>query len=65
MNDRTRLRGVSCLAAALVFSRILVSRSAAQDSLPLGDAVIRAAVGHSEIVITTTARVAGAIHSLT
>ena len=32
---------------------------------PSGDAVIRAAVGESEIVITTTSRVAGAIHSLT
>jgi len=30
-----------------------------------GDAVIRAAAGGSEMVITTTARVAGAIHSLT
>ena len=30
-----------------------------------GDAVIRAAAGESEIVITTTSRVAGAIHSLT
>jgi hypothetical protein len=32
---------------------------------PAGDAVIRAVAGDSEIVITTTARVAGAIHSLT
>jgi hypothetical protein len=32
---------------------------------PDGDAVIRARAGTSEIVITTTARVAGAIHSLT
>ncbi len=32
---------------------------------PSGDAVIRAAAGKSEIVITTTARCAGAIHSLT
>lgn len=30
-----------------------------------GDAVIRAAAGESEIVITTTGRLAGAIHSLT
>lgn len=34
-------------------------------SPPSGDAVIRAAVGKSEIVITTTARLAGAVHSLT
>lgn len=33
--------------------------------LPAGDAVIRAPVGESEIVITTTSRLAGAIHSLT
>jgi hypothetical protein len=33
--------------------------------LPDGNATIRAAAGASEIVITTTARVAGAIHSLT
>lgn len=33
--------------------------------LPAGDAVIRAPFGGSEIVITTTARLAGAIHSLT
>ena len=32
---------------------------------PSGDAVIRAPAGNSEIVITTTARCAGAIHSLT
>jgi len=33
--------------------------------LPTGNAVIRAPAGDSEIVITTTARLAGAIHSLT
>ncbi|MEA3207229.1 MAG: hypothetical protein QOE70_286 [Chthoniobacter sp.] len=33
--------------------------------LPTGEAVIRAPAGPSEIVITTTARLAGAIHSLT
>ncbi len=33
--------------------------------LPTGDASIRAGAGGSEIVITTTARLAGAIHSLT
>lgn len=32
---------------------------------PSGDAVIRAPAGKSEIVLTTTARLAGAIHSLT
>ena len=33
--------------------------------LPTGDAVIRAKAGESEIVITTTSRLAGAIHSVT
>lgn len=37
----------------------------AADPLPSGNAVIRAPCGDSEIVITTTARLAGAIHSLT
>jgi hypothetical protein len=37
----------------------------ADDPRPPGDAVIRAKAGDSEIVITTTARLAGAIHSLT
>ena len=32
---------------------------------PPGDAVVRAPAGKSEIVVTTTARLAGAIHSLT
>ena len=32
---------------------------------PSGDSVIRAGAGNSEIVITTTARCAGAVHSLT
>ncbi len=37
----------------------------AENSLPSGDSVIRAQTSDSEIVITTTARLAGAIHSLT
>lgn len=37
----------------------------AADPAPSGDAVIRAPCGESEIVITTTSRLAGAIHSLT
>jgi hypothetical protein len=36
----------------------------AQPDTPMGDGVIRAPAGDSEIVITTTARLAGAIHSL-
>lgn len=35
------------------------------DDSPTGESVIRAEAGGSEIVITTTARLAGAIHSLT
>ena len=37
----------------------------ADDALPSGDSVIRSKAGDSEIVVTTTARLAGAIHSLT
>jgi hypothetical protein len=42
-----------------------VSLSAADEPAVSGDAVIRGKAGPSEIVITTTSRVAGAIHSLT
>ncbi len=44
---------------------MLCSSAAAVDGPPSGDAVIRAQAGGSEIVITTTTRVAGAIHSVT
>lgn len=37
----------------------------ADERLPSGNSVIRATAGPSEIVITTTSRLAGAIHSLT
>ena len=49
-----------CLALAVCWGSAV-----AEDSLPSGEAVIRAQAGDSEIVITTTARLAGAIHSLT
>ena len=39
--------------------------ASAEAAPPSGDSVIRAVAGNSEIVITTTARCAGAIHSLT
>ncbi len=39
--------------------------AARAESPPIGDAVIRSQAGPSEIVVTTTARLAGAIHSLT
>src|SRR5947209_10853729 len=38
---------------------------AGADEPPPGEAVIRGTAGPSEIVITTTSRLAGAIHSLT
>lgn len=43
----------------------LLSGFAARAAEPSGDAVIRGPSGGSEIVITTTARLAGAIHSVT
>src|SRR5437879_419530 len=55
-----------CLMAVLVFDwpvDFLVP--AADKELASGEAVIRGKAGASEIVITTTARLAGAIHSLT
>lgn len=53
---------------ALVWLAILAAVPlcpAPERPLPTGDAVIRARAGDSEIVITTTSRLAGAIHSLT
>ncbi len=50
-----------CFAAAVS----LCCASFGQDSRPTGDAVIRAPYADSEIVITTTSRLAGAIDSLT
>jgi hypothetical protein len=44
---------------------ILVATSALAAVLPNGDSQIRARAGKSDIVITTTTRLAGAIHSLT
>ena len=55
-----------CRAALLALTLLNIgSRCAADDAPPSGDAVIRAPAGDSEIVITTTTRLAGAIHSLT
>ncbi len=47
----------------LVFANF--ARANPEPALPGGDAVIRARAGTSEVVITTTTRCAGAIHSLT
>lgn len=61
LRDRFRgALGAGLAAAAIGFA--IVAR--AQEPVS-GDAVIRAPAGGSEIVITTTSRVAGAIHSLT
>lgn len=68
MCDCARGCGRSCLLLLpAVVAWTLMPRVAAaqQHSLPRGDAVIRAVAGESEIVITTTSRLAGAIHSLT
>lgn len=56
------LRKISCLLLTLCTHLSLAEET---PGLPGGEAVIRRAVGDSEIVITTTARLAGAIHSLT
>jgi hypothetical protein len=44
---------------------VWIASAAPANDLPDGNAVIRGKAGASEIVITTTSRVAGAIHSLT
>lgn len=58
--NRTTTHALAAFAAVL-----LASPAAIHAGLPDGNAVIRAKAGPSEIVITTTARLAGAIHSLT
>jgi hypothetical protein len=61
-----RLLRLSFLFASLLFAGAELSgRARGDDASPSGDATIRAPFGKSEIVITTTARLAGAIHSLT
>lgn len=49
---------------AVALALLAVAPALAQ-SLPAGDAVIRAKAGPSDIALTTTRRVAGAVHSLT
>ena len=53
------------IVAMLVVGTVFFTSAAHGDNPPSGDAVIRGKAGPSEIVITTTARLAGAIHSLT
>lgn len=52
---------------SILFACSLLARSPAEEPRPTpsGNATIRNAAGPSEIVITTTSRLAGAIHSLT
>lgn len=49
----------------LIFLLCGLSAAGAPQDSPTGNAVIRAQAGPSEIVVTTTARLAGAIHSVT
>jgi hypothetical protein len=53
------------LPGLIAFSVALSLPHAPAADAPSGDAVIRAKAGPSEVVITTTRRLAGAIHSLT
>src|SRR5205085_4632706 len=52
-----------CPGPALALA-VALAAGAADAPPPAGDAVIRGKAGPSDIVITTTARLAGAIHSL-
>ena len=52
------------LCCAAIHCTSICCTAAAEENVS-GDAVIRAPAGNSEIVVTTTSRVAGAIHSLT
>jgi len=65
-----RLAHLGALVAGLLLPVVAATSGRAAEepaspNLPLGDAVIRAPAAGSEIVITTTSRLAGAIHSLT
>ena len=53
------------LLAVMAIGWAYLSAPVRAGEAPSGDAVIRAPAGRSEIVITTTSRLAGAIHSLT
>ncbi len=61
---RRRFAAARLLRAAATTLLLAAAAHAAEETVP-GDAVIRGPAGGSEIVITTTSRVAGAIHSLT
>lgn len=59
------MRGISWACGLMLLACGVESRSAEPAAAPNPDRVIRHPAGNSEIVITTTARLAGAIHSLT
>ena len=63
--DMFHLRSFFHIPAFAVFALFHPEPVRAADSAPSGDAVIHGRAGLSDIVITTTARLAGAIHSLT
>ena len=56
-------RELRTIPLAFAIAATLLLAASAQE--PSGNAVIRGKAGSSEIIVTTTARVAGAIHSLT
>lgn len=64
MNPASHLRDVRRVGPAAIWTLLLSAACPASEPVS-GDAVIRAPAGESEIVITTTDRLAGAIHSLT
>jgi hypothetical protein len=69
LNIPSRLPMLRRIAFTLALLCLVTANSpratTAHEPSPTGDAVIRARAGGSEIVITTTSRLAGAIHSLT
>jgi hypothetical protein len=60
-----RIRTLILVCYCLILASRLVAAAPDAESRPSGDATIRAPFGSSEIVITTTTRLAGAIHSIT
>ena len=65
LHDSPRRWTLKETVALTVAFAVCCGGAMAEDSVLSGDAVIRSKAGGSEIVITTTARLAGAIHSLT
>lgn len=61
----SRAEAKTLIAASVIFIALAASIAADDAPLPNGNLTIRGRVGDSEIAITTTQRLAGAIHSLT